>query len=99
MGKLLPYTDLAPGEIIYAQGTVDVQVAGTVKLLLNSPKGLKLWLDDHPVNNLTAPSISPLVVIHSPSPSNALNETPLAFAPNLLPQLSPPPSTTPEGEF
>ena len=46
--------DLGPGEIIYAQGAVNVQVAGSVKLLLNSPKGLKLWLDDRPVNNLAA---------------------------------------------
>ena len=52
---LLPDEDLGPGEIIYAQGAVDVQVAGSVKLLLNSPKGLKLWIDDRPVNDLTAP--------------------------------------------
>ncbi|MBL63428.1 MAG: dehydrogenase, partial [Opitutae bacterium] len=52
---VLPDAELGPGEIIYAQGAVDVQVAGPVKLLLNSPKGLKLWIDDRPVNNLAAP--------------------------------------------
>ena len=53
---VLPDEDLGPDEIIYAQGAVDVQVAGSVKLLqLNSPKGLKLWIDDRPVNDLTAP--------------------------------------------
>jgi hypothetical protein len=50
----LPDADLGPGEIIFAQGVVNVQVAGPVKLLLNSPKGLKLWVDDRPVSNLAA---------------------------------------------
>jgi hypothetical protein len=52
---LLPDEDLGPGEIIYAQGAVDVQVAGSVKLLLNSPQGLKLWINDRPVSDLSAP--------------------------------------------
>ena len=52
---VLPDADLGPGEIIYAQCAVNVQVAGPVKLLLNSPKGLKLWIDARPVNNLTVP--------------------------------------------
>jgi hypothetical protein len=52
---LLPDEDLGPGEIVYAQGAVDVQIAGPVKLLLNSTKGLKLWIDERPVNDFTAP--------------------------------------------
>lgn len=51
---VLPHEDLGPGEIIYAQGAVDVRVAGPVKLQLNSPKGLKLWIDDRPFNDLAA---------------------------------------------
>jgi hypothetical protein len=51
----LPDEDLGPDEIVYAQGAVDVQVAGPVMLQLNSPKGLKLWIDDRPVNNLGVP--------------------------------------------
>jgi hypothetical protein len=51
---VLPDEDLGPGEIIYAQGAVDVRVAGPVKLQLNSPKGLKLWIDDRPFNDLAA---------------------------------------------
>jgi len=52
---MLDGEDLALGEIVYAQGAVNVQVAGPVKLLLNSPDGLKLWIDARPVSDLAAP--------------------------------------------
>ena len=52
---VLPHEDLGPGEIAYAQGAVDVQVAGPVMLQLNSSKGLKLWVDDRQVNDLAVP--------------------------------------------
>ena len=52
---MLSDEDLALGEIVFAQGAVDVQIAGSVKLLLNSHEGLKLWIDDRPVSDLAVP--------------------------------------------
>ncbi|MGI9242919.1 MAG: PVC-type heme-binding CxxCH protein, partial [Verrucomicrobiales bacterium] len=50
----LPIGDLPGGGSCFARGYVNVQVAGTVKLRLNTIDGLQLWIDDRRVENLSA---------------------------------------------
>lgn len=50
----LPIEDLPPADRVIARGFVNVLVAGAVKLKLNEPDGLRLWVDGEPVNDLTA---------------------------------------------
>ena len=39
---------------MFARGFVNVLVAGTAKLNINSAEGLTLWLDGKPIDSLTA---------------------------------------------
>ncbi len=50
---LLPGADA--GKAVYARGWVQVQVAGTVHLKLNTPAGLRLWIDGREIADLSAP--------------------------------------------
>lgn len=51
----LPANDLPQGDVVYARGFVNVLVAGALKLDLNSPRGLRLWVDGSEIEDLTAP--------------------------------------------
>ena len=51
----LPPEDYPAGETIYARGFVNVLVAGSVRLKINSNAGLKLWVDGKPIEDLAAP--------------------------------------------
>ena len=51
---VLPAEDLAEGDTIYVRGYVNVLAAGALKLELNGTEGLRLWVDDKEVEDLTA---------------------------------------------
>ena len=51
----LPAGDLGEGDTLYVRGFVNILAAGAVKLNLNSTKGLRLWIDDREVRDITAP--------------------------------------------
>ncbi|MBL9189650.1 MAG: HEAT repeat domain-containing protein [Opitutaceae bacterium] len=51
----LHVSDLDAGNAIYARGRVQVQVAGPVRLKLNSPAGLRLWIDGREITDLADP--------------------------------------------
>ena len=50
----LPASEFASDAHVYAQGVVDVQVAGALGMKFNSQKGLKLWIDNK-MMDLTQP--------------------------------------------
>lgn len=50
----LPATDFNIGKAVFAQGAVNVQVAGSVALQLDT-KGLRLWIDGKEVADLASP--------------------------------------------
>jgi putative heme-binding domain-containing protein len=48
---VLPVDALAPAKskpLAYARGEINVTAAGTVRLVLNSPKGISIWVDGKP---------------------------------------------------
>ncbi len=51
----LPPEDFPAGETVFARGFVNVLVAGTAGLEINSIDGLTLWVDGESVDDLTAP--------------------------------------------
>ena len=51
----LPGVDLPTGEVVFAQGTVDVFAEGELTLRLNQSEGLSLAIDDRKIKDLTAP--------------------------------------------
>ncbi len=51
----LPGSELAIGERVLVRGYVNVQIAGAVKLDINSLDGLQLWIDGHEVADLLDP--------------------------------------------
>ena len=51
----LPPEDYPAGESVFARGFVNVLVAGTVRLQIDSADGLTLWVDAEPVRDLAAP--------------------------------------------
>jgi putative heme-binding domain-containing protein len=51
----LPPADYPVGESVFARGFVNVLVAGTAQLKINSIEGLTLWVDGERVNDLAAP--------------------------------------------
>ncbi|QDV45696.1 hypothetical protein Enr13x_55750 [Stieleria neptunia] len=51
----LPTADWPDSEAVFARGFVNVLVAGTVRLDLNSSDGLGLWVDDQRIDDLAAP--------------------------------------------
>lgn len=51
----LPLEDLPPGESVFVRGFVDVLVAGTARLDVNSDDGLMLWVDGKRVDDVAAP--------------------------------------------
>lgn len=51
----LPQDDFPAGETVLVRGFVNVLVAGTARLEINSIDGLTLWVDGKPVNDLAAP--------------------------------------------
>jgi len=50
----VPLSDGATGSAFYARGRVKVQVAGPVRLKLNTTAGLRLWLDGREITDLSA---------------------------------------------
>ncbi len=50
----LPSSDFPTGDRVLAQGYVNVQVAGEVKLSINDLEGLRLWVDGNEVTDLHA---------------------------------------------
>ncbi|MDB4459084.1 c-type cytochrome, partial [bacterium] len=51
----LPATDLDESKVVYAQGYIEILVAGSVQLNLNNSRGLRLWIDGEEIKNPTAP--------------------------------------------
>lgn len=57
----LPLNDLGPASTVLVQTRMEVGTGGQLKLTLNSPAGLTLWLDDQeiPVSQETVINVSP----------------------------------------
>ena len=51
----LPPGDYPAGETVFVRGFVNVLVAGTARLQINSVDELTLWVDGKPINDLTDP--------------------------------------------
>jgi hypothetical protein len=45
---------MAPAPVLYLQGEIEVSVAGKIRIQLDSPQGIRLWVDGQP-----APSGAP----------------------------------------
>ena len=50
----LPPEDLEDGESIFVRGYVNVQISGKAELKINATDGLKLWLDNQVITDLSA---------------------------------------------
>jgi putative heme-binding domain-containing protein len=51
----LPAADLGRGRVVYVRGYIDILVPGNLKLQLNDTKGLRLWIGDREMTDLTQP--------------------------------------------
>lgn len=51
----LPPDDYPDSEFVFVRGFVNVLVAGSARLEINSVDGLTLWVDGKPINDLAAP--------------------------------------------
>lgn len=51
----LPSEDYPEGKFVFARGFVNVLVAGSARLQINSADGLALWVDGKPIGDLAAP--------------------------------------------
>ncbi len=51
----LPASDMEIGDRVFVRGFVNMQMPGTVQLMLNKSKGLKLWVDGEEIPDPAAP--------------------------------------------
>ena len=55
MNGVLPHDELGDKKMSFARGFVEVQAAGLVRLRINELEGLRLWLDDKEIKDLSSP--------------------------------------------